>query len=172
MPRRFLAAEYRIEPLGSSHDRGDFFCGVSALDAYLQQQAAQDQKRKLAAVFVLTPNGKIVDGYYTLSAHSVLATQLPSELGRKLPRFPLPATLLGRMALRQSLQGQGLGEFLLLHSLERALHTSLQVASWAVLVDAKPDVRDFYLKHDFIPLLDKPDSLFLPMKTIEKMFET
>jgi hypothetical protein len=47
----------------------------------------------------------------------------------------------------------------------------LQVASWAVVVDAKAGARDFYLKHDFISLPTHPDRLFLSMKTIEKLFE-
>lgn len=162
--------DYRIEPLGANHDRAAFRCGVPELDAYLQQQAGQDLKRNLAAVFVLTPDGKTVAGFYTLSAHSIHAAELPEDLRKKLPRFPLPVTLLGRMAVAQSLRGLGLGEFLLLHALERAWLGSRQVASWAVIVDAKAGARDFYSKHDFIPFPAQPHRLFLPMKTIKRLF--
>lgn len=164
------SAKYRVEPLRLNHDRAAFSCGVSELDTYLQRQAAQDQKRSLAAVFVLTADGKNVVGFYTLSAHSILAAALPSELARKLPRFPLPVSLLGRMAVARSLQGHGWGEFLLLHALKRAALGSRQVASWAVVVDAKAGARDFYLKEGFIPLREQPGRLFLPVKTIEQMF--
>jgi len=164
-------AGYRIEPLAPSHDRAVFCSGVSELDAYLQRQAAQDLKRNRAAVFVLTSDSKAIAGFYTLSAHSIQAAELPQDLSRKLPRFPLPVTLLGRMAVAQSLQGQGWGEFLLLHALERALRGSQQVASWAAVVDAKAGARDFYVKHDFIPSATQPNRLFLPMRSIEKMFE-
>lgn len=162
--------DYRIEPLGNQHDRAAFSCGVAALDAYIQQRARQDMDRNLAAVFILTPDGKSVDGFYTLSAHSIQAAALPEKLAAKLPRFPLPVTLLGRMAVSKSLQGQRIGEFLLMHALERAWLGSQQVASWAVVVDAKEGARDFYLKHEFIPFPSQPDRLFLPMKTIEKLF--
>jgi hypothetical protein len=57
-----------------------------------------------------------------------------------------------------------------LHALERALLTSRQVASWAVVVDAKAGAREFYLKQGFVPFRIHPDRFFLPMKTIEKMF--
>jgi predicted N-acetyltransferase YhbS len=97
----------------------------------------------LAAIFVLTQDSKTTSGFYTLSAHSIQASELPLDLAKKLPRFPLPVTLLGRMAVAQSLQGQGWGEFLLLHALERAWHSSRQVASYAVVVDAKAGARDF-----------------------------
>lgn len=172
MGRKIRSTDYRFEPLGPNHDRAAFSCGVPELDRYIQRQAGQDLKRNLAAVFILAGDGETVAGFYTLSAHSILAAELPPALAKKLPRFPLPVTLLGRMAVTQSLHGQGLGELLLLHALERAWLGSHQVASWAVVVDAKAGARDFYLKHDFLPLPAQPTRLFLPMKTIEKMFDS
>ncbi len=162
--------QYSIEPLSSSHDRAGFSCGIPALDVYLQRQARQDQDRNLAAVFILTPDSKTVAGFYTLSAHTLLAADLPQSQSAKLPRFPLPVSLLGRMAVSKGLHGQKLGEFLLLHALERALLGSKQVASWAVVVDAKAGARDFYLKYGFIPLPSQPDRLFLPMPVVKKLF--
>jgi predicted GNAT family N-acyltransferase len=164
-------ASYIIEPLKSHHDRAAFSCGVPELDTYIQRQARQDLERKLAAVFVLTSDGKTVAGFYTLSAHSLLAADLTEDHARKLPRFPLPVTLLGRMAVSEQLHGRRLGEFLLMHALERAWLGSQQVASWAVVVDAKAGARDFYIKHDFIALPSQPNRLFLPMKTIEQAFK-
>ncbi len=166
---------YTIEALAPHHDRAGFSCGVPALDIYLQRQARQDMDRKLAAVFVLTSIDdaavKTIAGFYTLSAHSLLAADLPEDTARKLPRFPLPVTLLGRMGVSRSLQGQGWGEYLLVHALNRACIVSHQVACWAVVVDAKAGARDFYLKHNFIPLPSQPDRLFLPMATIKKLFD-
>jgi hypothetical protein len=57
-----------------------------------------------------------------------------------------------------------------MHALERAWLGSHQVASWAVVVDAKMGARDFYLKYDFAALPVQTDRLFLPMKTIERLF--
>jgi len=165
-----FAAGFRIEPLATNHDRAAFSCGTPELDRYLQQQASQDLKRKLAAVFILTPDGKSIAGFYTLSSHSVRAADLPPELAKSLPRFPIPTTLLGRMAIAESMQGRGLGEFLLLDALHRSLIASRQVASWSVLVDAKLGARQFYLRHDFSSFPTDVDRLFLTMKTIEKLF--
>lgn len=170
MIRKNPDTEYKIEPLGPRHDRAAFSCGVAALDTHIERQARQDLERNLAAVFILTPDSKTIAGFYTLSAHSIQAVDLPEELAKKLPLFPVPVTLLGRMAVSQSLQGQRLGEFLLMHALERAWLGSQQVASWAVVVDSKAGARDFYLKQDFVPLPSQPGRLFLPMKTIEKLF--
>ena len=57
---------------------------------------------------------------------------------------------------------------MLFHALKRALRTSKEIASWAVVVDAKQGAREFYLKYGFIPFPSQPDRMFLTMKTIEK----
>jgi len=162
--------EYTIERLGPQHDRAAFGCGVPALDTYLQRHARQDVERRLAAVFVLTADSNAVAGFYTLSANSMLAVDLPESEARKLPRFPLPATLIGRMAVSQSLHGRGLGQFLLMQALESAWIGSRQVASWAVLVDAKANAHHFYRKNGFVSFPAQPDRLYLHMKTIDKLF--
>ena len=109
MPAR--AAPYRIELLGKTHDRTTFDCGSVALDRYLRRQAGQDAEKKVAAPFVLTvPPERRVLGYYTLSASLVNASELPDTLAKKLPRYPqLPVTLLGRLAVDQSMKGKGIG---------------------------------------------------------------
>jgi predicted GNAT family N-acyltransferase len=163
-------AKYKIEPFASHHDRTAFSCGVAALDTYIQKQAGQDLERRLAAIFVLTIDGKSIAGFYALSASTILAEDLPPDQAKRLPRFPLPVTLLGRMAVQQTLHRQRLGEFLLTDALKRAWDGSKQIASWAVTVDAKQGARDFYIKHGFIPTASLPDRLFYPMKTIEKLF--
>ncbi len=84
----------------------------------------------------------------------------------------MPATLLGRLAIGMPFQRQGLGEALLLDCLERSLSNAKQVASWAVLVDAKnTDAAEFSRKHDFIAFPNQSGRLFLPMKRIESLFD-
>ena len=77
-----------VEPLRASHDRAAFSCGVPLLDKYLQTQASQDMKKSLAAVYVLTPDGKTITGFYTLSAYSVELDKIPEENTKKLTRMP------------------------------------------------------------------------------------
>ena len=101
-----------IEPLNSRHDRPGFHCGETSPDDYIQKQARQDVKRRVSRVFVATQAqhpGTIV-GYYTLSTLSIELGQLPKDLARKLPRHPVPAALLGRLAVSQAAQGMGWAE--------------------------------------------------------------
>jgi len=165
-------AGFHVELLHDRHARSAFECGVEALDRYLRQQARQDRSRHIAAVYVATPDGEAVAGYYTLSAHSVRPTELPVEIARKLPRYSnVPTTLLGRLAVDTRFRGRGIGEFLLLDALRRAWESAHAVASMAVLVDAKDEAaRRFYLRYRFIPFPESPNRLFIPIMTIGDLF--
>ena len=112
-------------------------------------------------------------GYYTLSAYGIQLSALPERISRRLPRYPtIPATLLGRLAVSSAHQGQKLGRFLLTDALHRSWRNTTEVASVGVVVDALDEsARAFYLHHEFIPLLDHPNRLFLAMATIEKAFK-
>jgi ribosomal protein S18 acetylase RimI-like enzyme len=164
--------QYRTEPLSAKHNRASFSCGVAALDNYLKKQASQDVSKRVAAAFVITPDGETIAGFYTLSAHVVSLSDLPANVAKKLPRYPaVPATLLGRLAVSNDFRGRGIGELLLLDAFRRTLANTREVASAVVVVDAKDDrAREFYLRHDFIPLPAQPNRLFYPVKTIEKLF--
>lgn len=156
----------RVGPLGSSHDRSGFSCGVPALDRYLQQQAGQDARRRVAAPFVASTDGVRVLGFYTLSATSIQLTDLPAELATKLPRYPrLPATLLGRLATDLSARGAGLGRFLLVDAMARAVRS--EIASFALVVDAKDEAAaSFYERESFVRLPDQTSRLVRRMDDI------
>jgi predicted GNAT family N-acyltransferase len=154
------------------HDRAGFSCGVDALDAYLQRQAAQDMERHVAVVYVAIEKAPAIAGYYSLSQYSVDLVELPESIARRLLRYPIvPATLLGRLAVSHAHRGRGLGEMLLFDAMHRSLKHSAAVASAGVVVDAKDDLAAaFYRQYGFIPIPDAPRRLFLPMKTIAQMF--
>jgi len=164
--------DFRVEPLRKAHDRVAFSCGIEALDNYLKKQASQDVAKRVAVCFVLTPDGKTVAGFYTLSQYSVDLVKLPEDIVRRLPKYPeVPATLLGRLAISERFKGQGLGEFLLLDVLHRSLEQSKHVASAALIVDAKDEAaKQFYEHFDFLSLPNTPSRLFLPMSTVEQLF--
>lgn len=164
-----------IELLDQTHDRKQFDCGVIALNRYLQQQANQDLKRHLSVVFVLISpeDSKRVVGYYSLSSVSVTLQDIPFELQRKLPSYPcIPATLLGRLAIDKNFQGKRFGEKLLVDALKRSYKASLEIASWAMIVDAiNENAAKFYKNFGFSDLQNNRLKLFLPMKSIQSLME-
>lgn len=163
----------RIQLLEKRHDRSAFDCGYSLLNDYLKKQARQDVSRDLSACFVLTDDDDIVKGYYTLSANTIRREDFPAELIKKLPPvyIDLPTTLLGRLAVDNSLKGQGFGEILLMDALNRSWTTTGSVGALAVVVDPIDEkAQQFYNKYGFI-LLPGSGKMFIPMKTIKGLFE-
>jgi predicted GNAT family N-acyltransferase len=166
------APEWSIEALSCPHhNRKGFTCTAKPLEVYLRCQARQDVEKRIAAVFVLTPDGHTIAGYYTLSQFSVRLADIPPETARKLAKYPdVPATLLGRLAVGDPYRGQKLGEKLLLDALARSLEHSKGVASFAVIVDAKDEsALGFYRKYGFLAFPGTNNRLFLPMGTIEQL---
>jgi len=121
---------------------------------------------------VLSPDGKIIAGFYTLSQYSIDLGTIPEDIARTLPKYPIvPATLIGRLAVSAVFRGQGLGELLLMEALHRSHTLSRQVASAAVIVNAKDDqALRFYRKYGFLEVPNAKGKLFLPMATIEQLF--
>ena len=167
-------APFLLAPLDSAaHDRSAFDSAAPALNRYLCEQATQDMRRRVAACFVALARGPeqpvaaiaAIAGYYTLAAASVLLDDLPASVRRQLPRYPtVPAVRMGRLAVDQRFQGQGLGAALLADALERAARA--EIAAYALVVDAKDAAAAaFYRHHGFIALPDAALTLFLPLSS-------
>jgi GNAT superfamily N-acetyltransferase len=156
---------FRVAPLDAAHDRTIFQSTSEPLNRYLREQAGQDIRRRVAACFVaLTEEGRIA-GYYTLASASLLLSDLPPAMGKKLPRYPtVPAVRMGRLAVDQAFTGKGLGGALLADALDRA--TRAEIAACALMVEAKDKTAAaFYHHHGFIALPNTPLTLFLPLAT-------
>lgn len=160
-----------IEPLAHHHDRSHFDCGIESLNRYLKQQASQDARRGFATPFVLVAEGQsTVLGYYTLSMTSVVLEDFAEEISQKIPKYPrVPAILLGRLAVDQTLHKQGRGKYLLFDALHRCLEF---VPAWfTVVVDAiDSSAETFYQRYGFQPFPDDKSRLFIQRRTIEQAF--
>ena len=109
-------------------------------------------------------------GYYALASHRVRFDALPSDQAKGLPKTDMPVILLGRLAVDQVMQGKGLGSFLFMDALRRTLQVSAEIGIRAVEVDALDEAaRTFYLQYGFVPLLDDPRHLYLPMRLLKKL---
>jgi GNAT superfamily N-acetyltransferase len=162
---------YRVSALDASIDRKGFVSGSVALDHYFQQQVTQDIRRRVTACFVALTEDRRVAGYYTLATASLLLTDLPAELVKKLPRYPtLPTVRMGRLAVDQKFKGQGLGGALLGDALHRSI--SSEIMAYAMMVDAKDDIAaHFYKHHGFFSLPNVQQTLFLPLATAQKSYQ-
>jgi ribosomal protein S18 acetylase RimI-like enzyme len=128
----------------------------------------QDVRRNVARVFVCSPLAEPTKlaGYYTLSAANVQCTDLPANISKKLPRYPIPVAVMGRLAVDRGFQGQGVGSILLIDACKKLQKAQDFLAVAGLLVDAKDEqaVR-FYLHFGFVRL-GTSMRLFLPMSAM------
>lgn len=172
-----MEERYRFESLGEQHLglRATFSCGEDALDRYLRERARKEMEQRIAAVRVLYDSAEDrLAGYYTLSAVAIERTDLPPEVTHRIARYrAYPATLIGRLAVDREYRGRRLGGGLLRDALVRALANSHEVASFAIVADAKDEnAQSFYEHYGFQPLPTTGHGrrLFLPMETVRRSF--
>ena len=159
-------------PVEEADARSGFTCGEPALDAFFARHAVANDERGIGTTFVLrgaVEGDPAVLGFYTLSMASVEADQLAPALQGRLPRYPLPVALIGRLGVHREAQGRHLGQRLLGDALSRVAVAAHQVGCMGVIVDAKHEQAEgFYLKYGFVVIdhMAWPHRLFLPMATI------
>ena len=155
-----------IQSLSGNHDRKAFDCGKAPLNEWLSTTARQHQEKDISQTFVaveLNSPGRIL-GFYALSACELSGEDLPTGLAAKLPR-KAPAVRLGRLAVDLSVQGQGLGELLLIDAIKRTCDVRAHIGVFALFIDAKDDEAvAFYAKYGFVSLPDSPRTLLLPLR--------
>lgn len=108
-----MTSQFRCIPLLDSHRTGYFSCGQQHLDNGLHRRALADKNLGKSATHVWADDEDIVVAYFTLLPTTIRETDgtfldliRPSGWPRK---HELPGVLIGKLALDESLQGQGLG---------------------------------------------------------------
>jgi GNAT superfamily N-acetyltransferase len=159
----------KIEPLSRKHDRAAFDCGVEELNAFLRATARQHGEKGLSRTFILTESDKptVILGFFTLTLCEITAEHLPPSYASRYPDHSLPAVRLARLAVSRRHQRKGYGSLLVAEAVHRTVLIADQAGSVGLLVDAKnSQVRDFYKRYGFVPLLGQDKTLFLPLKTL------
>ena len=160
----------KIELLSKSHDRDSFDCGSEPLTLFLKQTARQHSERGISRTFVLVeenaPTPKPILGFFSLNLCQIQAESLTPEQARKLPRT-VAGIRLGRLAVAQDHQRQGIGKTLLVAAMEKFIEIFQAAGGIGLFVDAKDrDAKLYYEQFGFIPLPDNELELFLPVKAI------
>ncbi len=162
------------------HDRNSFDCDSVDLNIFLQRHALRHMKVGVSKTMVLAATEQLANkkyplcSFYTIAPSSIQRETLPKNLSRKLPHYPVPVFLIAQLAVNKKVQGQQLGKITLIKSLEFLWHVNKQMHAYAVVVDClNESVENFYKKYGFDHLYkdDGKSRMFLPMKTVEQLFE-
>lgn len=133
------------------HQRKALSCGSPDLDDWIKKYASQSQAAGTARVFVATPaqDVTVIAGYYSLHL-GALECQRGSQSAARQSPDPIPAVVMGRLAVDRKYAGKGLGEALLRDALERTLLIASNAGAKIFLVHAKDETaKSFYLHLGF-----------------------
>ena len=164
-------------PIAAEDVDAGFRCGVHALDDYFARHALPNDRAGVSRCFVLRGHDgePRVLGFYTLSMAAVQADAVRNVLKARLPRYPLPVALIGRLAVHEEARGRGHGEALLVDALRRILAAGESVGCVGVIVDAKDEAAErFYARYGFITVETDgwPRRMFMPMSTVRASAES
>ncbi len=150
------------EPLTADHRTTGFDCAIDSLNEWLTRRSLKNEYSGGSRTYVVCAGNQVV-GYYAIAAGSIARRQAPGRVSRNMPD-PIPALILGRLAVDHRYQGTGIGQGLLKDAIARSLNVSEQVGARVLIVHALNDKAEaFYKKHGFVLGLPIPNTLFLPL---------
>jgi GNAT superfamily N-acetyltransferase len=161
-------------PLKRGDARGDFRCGVASLDSWLtEHSSAADAVGSARTYVVVDEEEQRVVGYYALTVASLERDEATGRASRAMPRHPIPAMLLARLAVDESAQGEGVGAMLLADAMGRTLLVAEETGIRLLLVHAiYTEAKSFYLHYGFETSPSDPLNLQLLIKDIRATIET
>jgi GNAT superfamily N-acetyltransferase len=157
-------------PLAESDDRSSFDCGRESMNQWFRRHAWANHAAGISRANVVcdAATAQIV-GYVTLSAGQIERAALAKPQQRNKPD-PVPATLLGQLAIHLEYQRRGYARALLLFALRAALRASRDVGSFGVITHPLDNqVREFYVRWGFQDLpFDPRRAMIVRMVDLER----
>lgn len=157
-----------------------FASGEQDLDNFFAKYAYSNGEQGLGVTYVLlrrpTDDSVLpyILGFYTISMATIASKQASKVIVGKLPRYPIPAALIGRLAVDHRAQGRGLGSTLLVDAFGRILGASDGIGCAGIVVDAKNgNAEAFYLKYGFVAVDAAvwPRRMFIAIGTVRQSLE-
>ena len=150
------------------HNREQFDSNEPVLDDWLRRYAGQNRRRDTAATWVITDLDDVVIAYASVAMTAIDRSAAPESLAKGAPD-PVPALLLGRLAVDRRYSNLGIGTSLTAHVLATAVELNEKAACRAVVVSAlSATARAWWERLGFHPFdPTHPDQLDLYLLTTE-----
>ena len=153
------------EKLTPAHEVEAFDSGQIVLDQWLKTKAVHNERGDASRTYVIYENHQVI-GYYTLASGAVVHQEAIGRVKRNMPD-PVPVIVLGRLAIDQKWQGQGLGKALLKDALLRVLQAADIIGVKAIIVHAlSEEAKAFYEKFGFSASPSNPMTLMITLKDV------
>lgn len=155
------------EHLTAQHDVAAFDSGVPPLDDWLKRHALANETAGASRTYVVCVGRRVV-GYYALATGAVTHARTIGRVRRNMPD-PVPAMVLGRLAVDHAFQGRGIGEGLLRDAILRTLQAAELAGIRAILVHAiSEDAKRFYERHGFVESPVDPMTLMITIAEAQR----
>jgi len=144
-------------PLTDEDDRDSFNCGRDSLNAWFRRHAWHNQESGATRTTVVCDSDSgAIAGFVGLTAAQIERAWLPKAQQRNQPD-PLPAILLGQLAVDVRYQRCGVARSLMFYALTTAVRMSEQIGCFCVLTHPLDEgVRGFYRSFGFDDLPGDP----------------
>lgn len=138
------------------------------MDEWLRRYAGQNRRRDTAATWVIADADGVVVAYASVAMTGIDHSAAPKKLAKRAPD-PVPALLLGRLAVDRRYTNLGIGTALTAHVLATAVELNEKAACRAVVVTAlNAGARAWWERLGFHPFEpDDPEALDLYLLTSE-----
>lgn len=170
-----MSLNQQFVPLNpSEHLIRNFDCKKEGMNEFLVKYAAKHAKQGISTTMVLAVHDTIltklpIAAYYTLALSTVHREAIPYS---GLPTYPIPVTLLARLAVDVNFQGNNLGKKSLIYALRHSVRLNNQgLPTQGLVLDVlDAEALSFYKTFNFFQeCTDNPMKLYVSMKELQKI---
>jgi GNAT superfamily N-acetyltransferase len=152
----------------------EFDCGKKEMNEFLQRFASKHEKKGISKTLVLAVDTgcdekRQVAAYYTISVATVSREEIPVT---GLPKYPIPVTLLARLAIDKRFQRRRLGSKVLISALRHTVKLAdAGMPTVGVAIDVlDSDALKFYQSFNFFyDFTNDPMRLYAPMVELKEI---
>lgn len=146
----------------------NFDCEIDALNEFLSKYALKNDQLGIGKTFVALDHQDKIVGYFTLATVQVAYQEIPDDYRGKLPKYPIPALRIARLAVHKELKEKGIGKWLLAQAFVKIIQVADVTGIYFIIVDAKESSKSFYEHYGFIRFNDKNLTYFILVDTVRK----
>jgi len=157
-----------IKEIKSKTTLKKFDCDTEVLNSFLSRYALKNDELDIGRTFVALDNNDQIAGYFTLATAQVAYNEIPEDYKGKLPKYPIPALRIARLAVSKDLQGKGVGKWLLAQAFIKIIQVADVTGIYLIIVDAKETSKSFYEHYGFQKLMDEELTYFILVDTVRK----
>ncbi len=161
---------YRLVPVKdiSKSSLKHFDCNIEELNTFLSRYSQKNDALGIGKTFIALDEKENIEGYFTLATAQVAFEEIPDDFKGKLPKYPIPALRIARLAVSKDSQGKGIGRWLLAQAFIKAVQVADVTGLYFIIVDAKEISKSFYEHYGFQKLYNKELCYFILAETVRK----